>query len=56
MSAPNKSLDALLAPFGFTDLESRLYCELLKHAPATGYRLAQLVGKALPTPIRRWRA
>jgi sugar-specific transcriptional regulator TrmB len=41
-----KPHDTLLAPFGFTELESRLYCELMQHASATGYRLAQLVGKA----------
>lgn len=35
-----------LAEFGFSELESRLYCELLRVAPATGYRLAQLIGKA----------
>ena len=35
-----------LAELGFTDLEAQLYCELLKRAPATGYRLAQAVGKA----------
>src|SRR5215213_5890268 len=35
-----------LAGFGFTDLEARLYCALLREAPASGYRLAKLVGKA----------
>lgn len=35
-----------LADFGFSELESRLYCELLRTGPATGYRLAQLIGKA----------
>jgi hypothetical protein len=35
-----------LADFGFTELEARLYCELLRASPATGYRLAQRVGKA----------
>jgi sugar-specific transcriptional regulator TrmB len=35
-----------LAALGFTDLEARIYCELLRSAPATGYRLAQAVGKA----------
>ncbi|MCE4554344.1 TrmB family transcriptional regulator [Roseateles cellulosilyticus] len=38
--------DALLLPFGFTELESRLYCALLRQAPATGYKLARTVGKA----------
>jgi sugar-specific transcriptional regulator TrmB len=40
------SLESLLAGFGFTDLEARLYVELIRSASATGYRLAQLVGKA----------
>jgi sugar-specific transcriptional regulator TrmB len=38
--------NSLLTGFGFTDLESRLYVQLMRHAPATGYRLAQLLGKA----------
>jgi HTH-type transcriptional regulator, sugar sensing transcriptional regulator len=37
--------DALIA-LGFTSLEAQIYCELLKNAPATGYKLAQAVGKA----------
>lgn len=35
-----------LNQLGFTDLESRAYCELLRHGPASGYRLSQLLGKA----------
>ena len=35
-----------LEEFGFTELEARVYCELLASAPATGYRLAQAVSKA----------
>src|ERR1700678_258797 len=35
-----------LAEMGFTELEARLYCELLRASPATGYRLSQIVGKA----------
>lgn len=38
--------DTLLTPFGFTELESRLYHELMRQGSATGYRLAQSVGKA----------
>ncbi|WP_426749702.1 TrmB family transcriptional regulator [Myxococcus sp. Y35] len=34
---------------GFTEMEARVYCELLKGAPATGYRLAQALGKAPPS-------
>lgn len=36
----------MLLPFGFTELESRLYCALLGQSPATGYKLARAVGKA----------
>lgn len=36
----------MLVPFGFTELESRLYCALLSQSPATGYKLARAVGKA----------
>ena len=35
-----------LTSFGFTDSESRLYCELLRNGPSSGYRIAQIVGKA----------
>jgi len=37
-----------LAALGFTELEARVYCALLASGPATGYRLAKLVGKAPP--------
>ncbi len=37
-----------LSGFGFTQLEALIYCELLRNAPATGYRLARDVGKAPP--------
>jgi predicted transcriptional regulator len=40
------SATASLFELGFTNLEAQLYCELLKSAPATGYKLAQAVGKA----------
>lgn len=39
---PEETLIAL----GFTDLESLIYCELLRSSPATGYRLAQITSKA----------
>lgn len=35
-----------LAALGFTETEARVYCELLRGGPATGYRLAQAIGKA----------
>ena len=44
MKAPE--INSLLTPFGFTELESRLYGELVMHGPATGYRLGKAVGKA----------
>lgn len=34
-----------LVPFGFTALESEVYAFLLGEAPATGYRIAQGIGK-----------
>lgn len=42
---PPPPTDALTA-LGFTETEALVYCELLKASPATGYRLAQAVGKA----------
>lgn len=40
--------NSALCGFGFTQLEALIYCELLRNAPATGYRLARDVGKAPP--------
>ncbi|MBC6981281.1 TrmB family transcriptional regulator [Caulobacter sp. 17J80-11] len=40
--SPEESLSAL----GFTDTEALVYCELLRAGAATGYRLAQAIGKA----------
>ncbi len=37
---------AALAALGFSELESRIYCELLNQSPLSGYRLSQLVAKA----------
>jgi sugar-specific transcriptional regulator TrmB len=37
--------DAFVA-LGFSDIESRIYCELLRGGPSTGYRLAGSIGKA----------
>lgn len=45
-STPSVIPESALAQLGFTDLESRAYCELLRHGPASGYRLSQLLGKA----------
>jgi HTH-type transcriptional regulator, sugar sensing transcriptional regulator len=38
------ALDALSA-FGFTDLEAEVYVFLVRQSPATGYRIAQGIGK-----------
>lgn len=38
--------DTILIGFGYTELESRLYCELLRQGSGGGYRLAQRIGKA----------
>lgn len=35
-----------LAELGFTEIEARVYCFLLGESPATGYRIAQGIGKA----------
>lgn len=35
----------LLVSFGFTALESEIYVFLLRESPATGYRIAQAIGK-----------
>jgi predicted transcriptional regulator len=40
--SPEQALGAL----GFTDTEAAVYCELLRAAPSTGYRLAHAIGKA----------
>ncbi|HST36349.1 MAG TPA: helix-turn-helix domain-containing protein [Allosphingosinicella sp.] len=42
----NKGLSALAA-LGFSETEAAVYCELLRQ-PATGYRLAQAIGKSPP--------
>jgi HTH-type transcriptional regulator, sugar sensing transcriptional regulator len=42
------SAEEQLVTLGFTESEARVYCELLRSAPATGYRLAQALGKAPP--------
>jgi predicted transcriptional regulator len=42
LQSPEQALGAL----GFTDTESSVYCELLRGAPSTGYRLAHAIGKA----------
>ncbi|MCR5873059.1 hypothetical protein LRS10_01915 [Phenylobacterium sp. J426] len=37
---------AALLDLGFTEIEARVYCELIRAGSATGYRLAKAVGKA----------
>jgi predicted transcriptional regulator len=46
MAQRRTSAESLLPEFGFTEFESRLYAQLLRLGPVTGYRLAQHVGKA----------
>jgi sugar-specific transcriptional regulator TrmB len=46
MTTNNDGPERLLAELGFTETESRLYCELARGGPATGYRLARAIGKA----------
>lgn len=43
--APKRAIDAVEA-LGFTALEALMYVELLQSGPQSGYRIAQLVGKA----------
>lgn len=42
----SNSPEPALCALGFTETEAAIYCELLRQGPATGYRLAQAVGKA----------
>lgn len=44
--ATNPPPETHLLSLGFTETEAKTYCELLKLGRATGYRLAQAVGKA----------
>ncbi|KQN79969.1 hypothetical protein ASE90_10860 [Sphingomonas sp. Leaf67] len=44
--ADDGAIETTLASLGFTEMEARLYCDLLRHGPASGYRLAQRTGKA----------
>lgn len=37
---------AALLDLGFTDIEARIFCELTRLGPATGYRLSKAIGKA----------
>lgn len=46
MTTNTDAPEAALAALGFTDTEARIYCELLRGGPATGYRLAKAIGKA----------
>ena len=41
-----QSPEQALGLLGFTDTEAAVYCELLRTAPSTGYRLAHAIGKA----------
>lgn len=48
ITSDQNEAEQALAALGFTELEARVYCALLASGPATGYRLAKLVGKAPP--------
>src|SRR5262249_28834855 len=39
-----------LTGLGFTELEAEVYVALLRHSPATGYRVAQSLGRPAGTP------
>jgi len=43
--ATNNPTSALL-DLGFTEIEARLFCELTRLGPSTGYRLSKAIGKA----------
>jgi HTH-type transcriptional regulator, sugar sensing transcriptional regulator len=46
MTTNIETAETTLAALGFTDIEAAIYCELLRGAPSTGYRLAKAIGKA----------
>jgi sugar-specific transcriptional regulator TrmB len=48
ITSDQSDAEQALTALGFTELEARVYCALLASGPATGYRLAKLVGKAPP--------
>lgn len=45
MSNPLEACVEALGPLGFTEMEARIYTFLCQEAPATGYRIAQAIGK-----------
>lgn len=46
MTNNTQTPESALATLGFTDTEAAIYCELLRGAPSTGYRLALSIGKS----------
>ena len=46
MTIPNEGVESLVA-LGFTALEAEVYIYLLGASPATGYRVAQAIGKPI---------
>lgn len=46
MNIGNEDAVQALEGLGFTGLEGRIYVNLLRHGPLTGYRIAQHIGKA----------
>lgn len=47
MPPRNGQIDELLTGVGFTALEAAVYRSLVEQSPATGYRVAQLIGKPI---------
>ena len=45
MATTSRNLIASIVPLGFTELEAAAYAFLLRDSPATGYRVAQGIGK-----------
>lgn len=58
MSLPNSALDAIqgLTGLGFTQAEAEVYVALLRESPATGYRIATVLGKATANTYKALRS
>ena len=58
MSLPHSALDAIqgLIQLGFTQAEAEVYVALLRESPATGYRIATVLGKATANTYKALRS
>lgn len=58
MSLPNSALDAIqgLTGLGFTQADAEVYVALLRESPATGYRIATVLGKATANTYKALRS